>query len=139
MSQSDHRQPQEAGSSPAVSAQAGAGGQGSQTTAEALLEQATDAVQTVAGSASEVAQKAMDEGRRYTQAARERYPDADRYMREGSQVIRQQAAENPLLAVLVGFGIGYALAYMIHAGGSNPDRVPDYAKRHFSYVPQPRA
>jgi hypothetical protein len=139
MPQSDYRQPQQAGSSPAASAQAGAGGQGDQTTAEALLEQATEAVQNVSGSASEMAQKAMDEGRRYAQAARERYPEADRYMREGSQVVRQQAAENPLLAVLVGFGIGYALAYMIHAGGSNTDRVPDYAKRRSSYVPQPPA
>ena len=43
-----------------------------------------------------------------------------------------QAAENPLLAVLVGFGIGYALAYMIHAGGSNTNRVPDYGKRRSS-------
>ena len=137
MPQSDHRQPQQADSSPAASAPVGAGGQGDQTTAEALLEQATEAVQNVSGSASEMAQKAMDEGRRYAQAARERYPEADRYMREGSQVVRQQAAENPLLAVLVGFGIGYALAYMIHAGGST-DRVPDYAKRHSSYVPQPR-
>jgi hypothetical protein len=139
MPQSDYRQPQQAGSSPAASAQAGAGGQGDQTTAEALLEQATEAVQNVAGSASEMAQKAMDEGRRYAQATRERYPEAERYMREGSQVVRQQAAEHPLLAVLVGFGIGYALAYMIHAGGSTTDRVPDYAKRRSSYVPQPPA
>ena len=55
MPQSDYRQPQQAGSSPAASAQVGAGGQGDQTTAEALLEQATEAVQNVAGSASEMA------------------------------------------------------------------------------------
>ena len=72
MSQSDHRQPQQADSSPAASAQAGAGGQGDQTTTEALLEQAAEAAQTVAGSASEMAQKAIDEGQRYAQAARER-------------------------------------------------------------------
>jgi hypothetical protein len=76
-------------------------------------------------------------------SARERYPEAERFYREGTQTVRQYAAENPLLTLLVGVGIGYVLAWMLHSGGSDEgERVPDYAKTRRGYSahgPQLRA
>ena len=66
-----------------------------------------------------MARDAYDQGRRYAQAAREHYPEAERYYREGSQTVRDYAVENPLLTLLAGVGIGYVLAWMIHSGGSD--------------------
>ena len=64
----------------------------------------------------------------------QRYPEAERYYREGTQALRQQAVENPLLTLLVGVGIGYVLAWMLHSGGSDEgERVPDYAKTRRGY------
>jgi hypothetical protein len=102
----------------AASAAQGNKNQEGQGTAENLLGQARETVANVAGAASEAAREAYDQGRRYASAARERYPEAERYYQEGTQTVRQQAAENPLLTLLVGVGIGYALAWMIHSGGS---------------------
>jgi hypothetical protein len=107
----------------------GASGQQGQSTAEGVLRQAKETVSGVAGAASEAAREAYDQGKRYASTARERYPEAERYYREGTRVVRQQASDNPLLTLLVGVGIGYALAWMIHSGGSDKDyRVPDYAR-----------
>ena len=107
------------GQDAAASAARGSGGQEGQSTAENLLGQARETVASVAGTASEAAREAYDQGRRYAGAARERYPEAERYYREGTEAVRQQAAENPLLTLLVGVGIGYALAWLIHSGGSD--------------------
>ena len=103
----------------AASAAQGSLGQEGQSTAENLLGQARESVASVAGAASEAAREAYDQGRRYASAARERYPEAERYYQDGTQAVRQQAAENPLLTLLVGVGIGYALAWKIHSGGSD--------------------
>ncbi len=127
----------------AASAARGASGQHDQSTAENLLGQARETVASVAGTASEAAREAYDQGRRYVRSARERYPEAERYYREGTQTVRQYAAENPLLTLLVGVGIGYVLAWMLHSGGSDEgERVPDYAKTRRGYSAhwaQPRA
>jgi ElaB/YqjD/DUF883 family membrane-anchored ribosome-binding protein len=118
-------------------------GQQGQSTAENLLGQLRETVASVAGTTSEAAREAYDEGRRYVRSARERYPEAERYYREGAQTVRQYAADNPLLTLLVGVGIGYVLAWMLHSGGSDEgERVPDYAKTRRGYAAhwaQPRA
>jgi hypothetical protein len=127
----------------AASAARGASGQHDQSTAENLLGQAKETIASAAGTASAAAREAYDQGRRYVRTAHERYPEAERFYREGTQTVRQYAAENPLLTLLVGVGIGYVLAWMVHSGGSEEGkRVPDYAKTTRGYSAhwaQPRA
>jgi ElaB/YqjD/DUF883 family membrane-anchored ribosome-binding protein len=127
----------------AASTARGASGQHAQGTAENLLGQAKETIASVTGPASEAAREAYDQGRRYMRSARERYPEAERYYREGTETVRQYAAENPLLTLLVGVGIGYVLAWMLHSGGSDEgERVPGYAKTRRGYSAhwaQPRA
>jgi hypothetical protein len=113
-----------------------------QSAAENRLGQAKAPLAGVAGSASEAAQEAYDRGEHYARAARERYPEAERYYREGTQTVRQRAAENPLLTLLLGVGLGYVLARMIHGGSDRDKGVPDYARTRQGYAPhrpQPRA
>ena len=43
---------------------------------------------------------------------------AEPYYRESMQVFRQQAPENPLITVLFGVAIGYAMAGTIHGGSA---------------------
>ncbi len=90
--------------------------QSSPATAENVLDQAKETVSSVAGTASEAAREAYRQGDRYVRQARDRYPDAERVVREGTQTIRHQAVENPWLMLLGGFAIGYTLAWMIHGG-----------------------
>lgn len=127
----------------AASTAQGASDQASPSTAGDLLTQAKETIGEVADSASQAAREAYDQGRRYARAARERYPVAERYYRTGVMTVRQHASENPLLTLLVGIGIGYALAWAIQSGGSSQhERVPDYARTGRGYaphVPQPRA
>ena len=62
-------------------------------------------------------------------AAGERYPDAERYYQESTQAVGREAAEHPVLTFLVGIGIGYALAWMFHSGGSDAnERVRSYGR-----------
>src|SRR5512132_4439500 len=97
----------------------------------------------VAGAASEAARDVFNEGRRYAEAARRRYPEAERYYREGLGTVRHQASENPFLTLLIGFGLGYALAWVFHTGQSDTrEGVTDYATTKRRYAAdrlQPRA
>ena len=130
---------QEATTSPAREG-SGEEGQGS---ADNLLMQAKQTVSGVASAATKAAREAYDRGNQYAREAGERYPEAERYYRDGTQAVRQQASENPILTLLAGVAIGYALGWMLHSGRSNRDqRVPDYAKTRRGYsphAPQPRA
>lgn len=95
---------------------------------ESIMDRAQETVHNVSQAASEAARDAYRQSKRYANAARERYPDAERYYREGTEAVRQQAGEYPLVTLLVGIGIGYAVAWMIHSGGSDDHRLPDYAR-----------
>ncbi len=114
-----------------------------QAPAEGLVGQAQETLEKVTGTATDTARAAYERGRRYVDTARERYPEAERYYREGSQTVRDYAVENPLLTLLAGVGIGYALAWMIHSGGSGRGHSSaDYARTRQASsrpFPQPRS
>jgi ElaB/YqjD/DUF883 family membrane-anchored ribosome-binding protein len=110
--------------------------QDGQGKAENLLNDARETLREVAGSASEAAREAVSKGRRYVRQAGERYPEAERYYREGSRAIGQQVTDKPLLSLLVAGAVGYALAWMIHGNsGSRTDRVPSYGRTQRGYAP----
>lgn len=94
-----------------------------------VAKQAKDTLSSATESVSEVARDAYEQGERFVQEARERYPEAARYYRESSDLVRH-SAENPLITLLVGVGLGFALARVADAiwDGSRDD-VPDYARR----------
>jgi ElaB/YqjD/DUF883 family membrane-anchored ribosome-binding protein len=110
--------------------------QAEQDTAEQVLDQVREALGDVAGSASNTAREAYNQGERYVRQARERYPEAERYYQESRRVVSQQVAESPWVALFVAGAIGYGLAWLIH-GTTNgrTERVPDYARTRRGYAP----
>jgi hypothetical protein len=102
--------------------------------AEALLTQVKSTASDVADKASTAAREAYRQGADYARAAGERYPEAERYYREGTEVLRRQAGEYPILTLVVGIGIGYVLARVIHTGRSDyAEDVPEYARTDRAY------
>ncbi len=106
------------------------------TDAPGYVEQATEALTFMAGSASEMAQGAYDQGRRYAREAAERYPQAGRYYQKSRQVAQAYAPENPMLTLLLGAAVGYGMAWVIHHKGWRSERpVPDYARTKQGFKP----
>jgi hypothetical protein len=100
--------------------------QGSGADASGSMEQATEALSSIVGSASETAQGAYGQGRRYAREAAERYPQAGRYYQKSREVAQAYAPENPMLTLLLGAAIGYGMAWVIHHKGWRSERpVPD--------------
>jgi hypothetical protein len=111
-------------------------GQAEQDQTEHLLDQVREALQDVTDNVSGAAQDAYDQGRRYVQQAGERYPQAERYVREGREALAHRVTENPLLGLFVAGVAGYALAWVIHR--ERRDRglhVPDHARTKRGYAP----
>jgi hypothetical protein len=127
-----HRPDQEASSSSADDQPSRA----EQGSTEHVLAQVREALNDVAGSAAEVAGSVYSRGERYARQAREQYPEAERYIREGQQAVTHRVTESPLLALFVAGAIGYALAWLIHGERRNrePD-VPDYSRTDRGYAP----
>lgn len=121
--------------------------QSGEADAPGYVAQATEALSSVAGTASEMAQGAYDqgsryarsayqEGRRYAHEAAERYPQAGEYYRRSRQVAQAYAPENPMLTLLLGAAIGYGMAWVIHHRGWRSERhVPDYARTKRGFKP----
>jgi hypothetical protein len=108
---------------------------GQQGTSESLLDQAKEKLSDVGSTVSEAAHEAYTEGSRYVREAVGHHPEMERYYRQGTEAVRQQASDNPLLTLLVGLGLGYALAWMIHGTASGGARgVPDYARTRRVYA-----
>ena len=103
-------------------------------TPEGVVGQATEAVRHVAESASELAQDTYQRGARYVRAGLDRYPEAGRSIREGTQAVSRPVEQYPLTALLiagaVGCAVGYLLAYVTHGGGPRWGRedMPKYAR-----------
>jgi hypothetical protein len=108
---------------PAVPNQGGSQGSSQPDTGEAIVTQAKEALSGAARTASEVAGEAVEQGRRYARQAAERFPQAARYSREGIERARSYAAEAPLLTAIVGFALGYALAWAIHSRSHREEAV----------------
>lgn len=80
-------------------------------------------------SLSEAARGAYEQGERFVREARERYPEAERYYRDGSELVRH-SAESLLIALMVGVGLGFVLARVVDlVSESSREDVPDYARR----------
>ena len=108
-----------------------------QDATEHVLDQVREALNDVAGSASEVAGTAYRHGERYAQQVGEQYPEAQHYAREAQRLVTRHTTGNPLLSLFVAGAIGYALAWMIHGERRNRDRhVPDYARTRHGYASQ---
>ena len=99
-------------------------------TPEGVVGQATEAVRHVAESASELAQDTYERGARYVRDGLDRYPEAGRYISEGTQAVSRPVEQHPLTALLIAGAVGYLLAYLIHGSGFRRGRedVPDYGR-----------
>ena len=75
--------------------------------AQKVLSDAGEAAQQAWSQAGGVAEDVMDAGRRATRS------------------VSGQIGENPLIAVLVGFALGYVAGLWIHGGGGRPGRSAD--------------
>ena len=115
---------------PSANPQRGGSANQDQGTAEGVVDQATEAVRNVAESASDLARDTYETGARYVREGLDRYPEAGRYISEGSRAVSRPVEQNPLMAIFAAGALGYLLAYLIHGGGfqSIRDSVPDYAR-----------
>src|SRR5215207_2734689 len=120
-----HRPDQEASSSSADNQQSRA----EQGSTEHVLDQVREALNDVAGSATEAAGNVYSQGERYARQLGEQYPEAQHYVGEAQRLVTRHTTGNPLLSLLIAGAIGYAMAWMIHRERRNrePD-VPDYGR-----------
>jgi ElaB/YqjD/DUF883 family membrane-anchored ribosome-binding protein len=107
-----------------------------QASTEHILDQVRDALHEVADHASGAARDVYNRGENYARQAREQYPEAERYIRDGQQAVTQRVIGNPLLALFMAGVTGYVLAWLIHGERRNqePD-VPDYGRTGRGYAP----
>ena len=115
---------------PSANPQRGGSATQGERTAEGVVGQATAAVRNVAESASDLAQGTYERGARSVREGLDRYPEAGRYLSEGSRAVSHPIEQNPLLAILAAGAVGYLLAYLIHGGGFQAiqEAVPFYAR-----------
>ena len=83
---------------------------------------ADKAIKDGAGSASDLAREAYDKGERYARDIRDRLPDAERYWREGSQAVRHQVGESPVVVALLAWLVGLVIGWLIFHQSSDPRR-----------------
>jgi len=101
---------------------------------EHLVEDAKETLSAATSTVSQAAQEAYTQGSDYARQTLDNYPGAQRYYREGTEAVRHQAAENPMLTFLMGIGVGYAAAWMLHAvKWGHTEEVPDYARTRRDY------
>src|ERR671913_301659 len=111
-------------------------GRPEQDSNEHLLDQVREVLNDVAGSASEAAGNLYSRGEHYVRQAGERYPEAERYVREGQSLVTRYTTATPLLSLLMAGAIGYALAWMIHGQRQGRDQhIPDYGRTSRGYAP----
>jgi uncharacterized protein YjbJ (UPF0337 family) len=91
-------------------------------TVEKLADKAKDVIKDAAGSASDLAREAYDKGERYARDMRDRLPDAERYWREGSQAVRHQVGESPVVVALLAGLVGLVIGWLVFHQSSDTRR-----------------
>jgi uncharacterized protein YjbJ (UPF0337 family) len=81
-----------------------------QTQASGRAREAAGSVQNLYGQAKDAARDAGDAAVNYAKGA---YEQGGETLRDGSQVLAKRVQENPLGALLIAGGIGFALALMM--------------------------
>ncbi len=94
-----------------------------QTQASGRAREAAGTVQNLYGQAKNAAQDATDAA---TSFARDAYENSGETFREGSQAVAKKVQDNPLGALLIAGGIGFALALMM----TRPPRRPPQRWRY---------
>src|SRR5215213_4474009 len=111
-------------------------GQLEQDSTEHLLDQVREALSDVADQASGAARDLYNRGEHYSRQAREQYPEAERYLRDGQRAVTHRVIENPLLALVMAGVAGYVLAWLIHGERRDRERrVPDHGRTSRGYAP----
>jgi hypothetical protein len=120
---------------PAVQEDRASSADAQQASTEHVLDQVREALHEVTDQASEAARDVYGQGRRYVRQAADRYPEAERYVREGQSLVSHYTTGNPLLSLLMAGAIGYALAWMIHGQRRGQDEhIPDYGRTNRGYA-----
>jgi ElaB/YqjD/DUF883 family membrane-anchored ribosome-binding protein len=110
-------------------------GQSKQNSTEHLLDQVREALHDVADQASDAARDVYNRGEHYARQARDRYPEAEQYVREGQRAVTHRVTANPLLALFTAGVAGYVLAWLIHGERRDRERhVPDYGRTSRGYA-----
>jgi hypothetical protein len=108
-----------------------------QGSTEHVLDQVREALSDVADQAFGAARDVYSRGEHYARQASERYPQAERYVREGRQAVTHRMTESPLLALFLAGVAGYALAWLIHGQWRGRDEhIPDYGRTNRGYAAQ---
>jgi uncharacterized protein YjbJ (UPF0337 family) len=95
-----------------------------QTQASGRVREAAGSMQNLYGQAKDAARDATDAAVGY---AKDAYDNSGETFRDGSQVMAKKVQDNPLGALLVAGGIGFALALMM----TRPPRRPPPRWRNF--------
>jgi uncharacterized protein YjbJ (UPF0337 family) len=94
------------------------------TQAAGRVREVTGTTQDLYGQAKDAAREAADAAVSY---AKDAYDHSGDTFRDSSQAITKKVRENPLGALLIAGGIGFALALLL----SNPPRRPSPRSRYF--------
>jgi uncharacterized protein YjbJ (UPF0337 family) len=93
------------------------------TQASGRAREAAGTVQNLYGQAKDAAREATDAAVSY---AKDAYDNSGETLRDGSQAVAKKVQDNPLGALLVAAGIGFALALML----TRPPRRPPQRWRY---------
>ena len=94
------------------------------TQAAGRAREASGAVQNLYGQAKDAAREATDAAASY---AKDAYENSGETFRDGSQAVAKKVQDNPLGALLVAAGIGFALALLM----TRPPRRPPPRWRYY--------
>jgi uncharacterized protein YjbJ (UPF0337 family) len=95
-----------------------------QAQAAGRVREAAGTVQNLYGQAKDAAREAGDAAASY---AKDAYENSGETLREGSEVVAKKVQDNPLGALLIAGGIGFALAMLM----TRPPRRPPQRWRYY--------